>query len=396
MVYRPSRGDAPPRFGAGARHQPHPGGTVSADEYRDPMRYEMERETALRTSWMIAGHSSEMPNENDWITYEGHGETIVITRQRDGGVAAFHNVCQHRGARLTKSDTSGCQRRFSCPWHGWVYDTTGDLVGVPEREDFDPALLDGLRSPKVAVEEWGGFVWMNLAGPDAAPPLQEWIGRDIIEDLGKFRMEDMVLHEKWTVEVPTNYKCIVDGFNEVYHATELHHVPGEFTKSARDTQFVLTGPNSMMFVPRHQHREALDETADHQQYSICHYVIFPNTVFNNNPEHIQVFQPIPIGVDRTKFICWELVYHADGENDPDFADYWERTMTHWTHLKDVVAEDLFVFAELDATRHSMAYSMNRFSTKECKPVAYHETMNLAVRGRSPMERWNDYPAGGGE
>ena len=104
---------------------------------------------------------------------------------------------------------------------------------MPEREDFDPALLDGLRSPQVAVEEWGGFVWMNLAGPDAAPPLQEWIGRDIIEDLGKFRMEDMVLHEKWTVEVPTNYKCIVDGFNEVYHATELHHVPGEFTKIGR-------------------------------------------------------------------------------------------------------------------------------------------------------------------
>jgi phenylpropionate dioxygenase-like ring-hydroxylating dioxygenase large terminal subunit len=396
MVYRPSRGDAPPRFGEGVRKQPLVGGTVSADEYRDPMRYEMERETALRTSWMLAGHSSEMPNENDWITYEGHGETIVITRQKGGGVAAFHNVCQHRGARLTRNESSGCQRRFSCPWHGWVYDTTGNLVGVPERDDFDPALLEGLRSPKVAVEEWGGFVWMNLAGPDDAPPLQEWIGSDIINDLGKFRMEDMKLQEKWTVEVPTNYKVIVDGFNEVYHATELHHTSGEFTKAARDTQFVLTGPNSMMFVPRHQHRDALDETGDHQQYTICHYVIFPNTVFNNNPEHIQVFQPIPIGVDRTKFICWELVYNSEGENDQDFAAYWERTMAHWEELKGVVAEDLFVFAELDATRHSMAYNLNRFSTKECKPVAYHETMNLVVRGHSAMERWNDFPAGGAQ
>ena len=97
-------------------------------------------------------------------------------------------------------------------------------------------------------------------------------------------------------------------------------------------------------------------------------MIFPNTVFNNNPEHIQVFQPIPVGVDRTKFICWELVYQPNGDNDADFADVLGTTMAHWKELKGVVAEDLFVFAELDATRHSMAYSMNRFSTKECKPT----------------------------
>ena len=38
-----------------------------------------------------------------------------------------------------------------------------------------------------------------------------------------------------------SYKAIVDGFNEVYHATELHSSPPEFTKAARNTSFWFTG-----------------------------------------------------------------------------------------------------------------------------------------------------------
>ena len=158
---------------------------------------------------------------------------MIVARQPDGTLAAFHNVCQHRGSALNR-------RR-----HGWVRPPVhvpvarvgvrqrGVVVGVPEREDFDPAHLDGLRAPAVAADEWAGWIWINLAGPDEAPALVDWIGPDILADLGRFRMEDMVLHEKLVYDVPVNYKAIVDGFNEVYHVTELHHVDPIFTKSAR-------------------------------------------------------------------------------------------------------------------------------------------------------------------
>ncbi len=303
MVFRPTRGDAPARIGPGVTPQ-HPAVTheVSADVYRDPLRYELEVERVLRVSWLIAGRSSEMPSEGDWITYEGHGDTVVVSRLADGGVAAFHNVCQHRGARLTRGATSGCDRRFTCPWHGWVYDQTGELVGVPERQDFDPASLAGLRAPKVAAEEWGGWVWINLAGPDAAPPLLEWIGREIEVDLGRFAMEDMILHEKLVWDLDVNYKVVVDGFNEVYHAFELHHTGPAFAKSARETAFHLSGPHAMMFVPRHEKLQRLAETGDHHANTICHYVIFPTSVFNNNPDQIQLFQAVPLGPERTRFI----------------------------------------------------------------------------------------------
>lgn len=380
MVYRPTRGDAPPRVGPDLPLVPEGtvGGVVDASVYTDPTRYELERERVLRASWIIGARSSEVPNANDWVLYEGHGETIVISRQVDGSLRAFHNVCQHRGARLTRGETSGCDRRFTCPWHGWVYDTTGALVGVPEREDFDPLHVTGIEIPSVAADEWGGWVWINLAGDDA-PPLLDWIGPDIVADLGRFRMEDMILHEKMVVDIPVNYKAIVDGFNEVYHATELHHTPPEFTKAARSTHFWLTGLNSMMFVPRADKLDRLAETGDHLQNAICHYVVFPNTVFNNNPDHIQVFNPIPLDVDTTRFICWELIYAPDGADDPEYERYLKHTMAHWAALKDIVAEDLFIFGELAGTKHSMGYNRNVLSTRECKIVAYHQHMDERIR-----------------
>lgn len=380
MVYRPTRGDAPPRVGPDLPLVPEGtvGGVVDASVYTDPTRYELERERVLRASWIIGARSSEVPDANDWVLYEGHGETVVISRQGDGSLRAFHNVCQHRGARLTRGETSGCDRRFTCPWHGWVYDTTGALVGVPEREDFDPLHVTGIEIPAVAVDEWGGWVWINLAGDDA-PPLLDWIGPDIVADLGRFRMEDMVLHEKMVVDIPVNYKAIVDGFNEVYHATELHHTPPEFTKAARSTHFWLTGLNSMMFVPRADKLDRLAETGDHLQNTICHYVVFPNTVFNNNPDHIQCFNPIPLDVDTTRFICWELIYAPDGADDPEYERYLKHTMAHWAALKDIVAEDLFIFGELAGTKHSMGYNRNVLSTRECKIVAYHQHMDERIR-----------------
>ena len=148
--------------------------------------------------------------------------------------------------------------QFKCPYHGWTYDLTGKVKGVPERADFDPEHLKDLRSPQVAVDEWGGWVWVNLAGPDSAPSLQSWIGEEIMIDLGQYDMEDMVLLDVLEWDVPVSYKAIVDGFNEIYHTAELHHVDKAWTKSARDTSFwMVNDHNYMCFVPRHQHRDEL-------------------------------------------------------------------------------------------------------------------------------------------
>ncbi|MFT6764511.1 MAG: phenylpropionate dioxygenase-like ring-hydroxylating dioxygenase large terminal subunit [Candidatus Aldehydirespiratoraceae bacterium] len=379
MVHVPTRGDVPVRLGADVKRIPDYGPSLmDAEVYRDPVRFELERERVLATHWILAGRTEQVADAGDWITFEGHGETVVVTRQPDGSLAAFHNVCQHRGPAIVGEATGCGAKRFTCPYHGWVYDTTGLVVGVPEREDFNPDHLDGLRSPAVAVDEWGGWVWINLAGPDKAPPLLEAIGPEITADLGRFRMQDMVLHEVIEFDVPVSYKAIIDGFNEIYHTKQLHGVPPSWVKAAREASFHIVGDNSMCFVPRADKLDNLAEDPDHHQHAICHYVVFPNTVFNCNPEHIQVFNPIPIDVDRTRFLCWQIIYRGD-LTDPEYAAYHAETMTFWERLQSVVAEDIGIYEQLARTKRSSGYRRHVLNERECKIAHYHDLMDTKIQ-----------------
>jgi nitrite reductase/ring-hydroxylating ferredoxin subunit len=189
--------------------------TVDARVYTDPERFELERKYILNPSWQILCRSEELKDTGDHVVWEGQGETVLITRLKDGGLSAFHNICQHRGARIVRD--SGCgARRFKCPWHDWVYDFDGTVIGIPDKEDFDPALVENARAPRVEVDEWGGWVFGVLAGPGIAPPLKEWLGEDIINDLGKYNMDKMYLREKMTWYVDVNWKVIIDAFKGAF------------------------------------------------------------------------------------------------------------------------------------------------------------------------------------
>lgn len=115
--------------------------TMSASVCTDPARFELERERVLSTHWLIAGWSGQIPDTGDWLTFEGHGAVVVVTRQPDGSLAGFHNVCQHRGPAIVGPQTGCGVRRFTCRYHGWVYDTTGAVVGVPDRRRPHPLLV---------------------------------------------------------------------------------------------------------------------------------------------------------------------------------------------------------------------------------------------------------------
>jgi choline monooxygenase len=127
-----------------------------------------------------------------------------------------------------------------------------------------------------------------------------------------------------------------------------------------------------------RHLDALAEDWDHHRYAICHYVVFPNTVFNCNPEHVQVFNPIPIDVDRTRFLCWELIY--PDLDDPEYAEYHERDDEALGRLKVVVGEDIEIYDQLARTKRSSGYTKPHPQRRECKIAHYHENMDRKIRG----------------
>jgi len=77
-------------------------------------------------------------------------------------------------------------------------------------------------------------------------------------------MEDMVVHEVVEWDVPVSYKAIVDGFNEIYHTKELHHVSPEWVKAAKGTSFHIVDDNYMCFARGPRPQLASKQSPAHQ------------------------------------------------------------------------------------------------------------------------------------
>src|SRR4051794_14590055 len=72
---------------------------LNAKHYRDPAQHEREIERIFMESWFPVCPSVDLSEPRDYVVWD-RLQPVVIVRLDDGSVAAWYNVCQHRGARL--------------------------------------------------------------------------------------------------------------------------------------------------------------------------------------------------------------------------------------------------------------------------------------------------------
>lgn len=112
---------------------------VSLEPNISPEYFERERDVIFRHAWLNVGRTHDIPNIGDYLVKEMHilRTSVLVVRGRDGQIRAFHNMCRHRGNKLCATGSeSGNARGFSCAFHGWTYDPEGQLVIVPDEDQF--------------------------------------------------------------------------------------------------------------------------------------------------------------------------------------------------------------------------------------------------------------------
>ncbi|TIX95590.1 MAG: hypothetical protein E5V17_03870, partial [Mesorhizobium sp.] len=74
--------------------------------YVDPAIFELERELWFPRQWSLVAHTSEVPERGRYIVRQLFDEEIIVVRFGDGeeDIAAYYNVCTHRGSRLCAKD----------------------------------------------------------------------------------------------------------------------------------------------------------------------------------------------------------------------------------------------------------------------------------------------------
>lgn len=197
-------------------------GHIPVEYYTSPDYFEKEKEQLFRRAWLMVARDSEVSKPGDYILVEppGLGASVVITRGKDDKVRAFHNTCSHRGVALV-DQAQGNTLTFRCPYHAWTYGIDGALRAVPCEKDF-PGLdksKNGLAP--IHLDIWNGFIFLNFSEvPELS--LAEFLG-GMGPMLGDMPFEDYPFFVKIVSDIDSNWKFMVNAFNEGYHVGILHN-----------------------------------------------------------------------------------------------------------------------------------------------------------------------------
>ena len=188
---------------------------------------EFEREALYAKEWLCVGRAERIPDPGDWFTVNIVGEPIIVARDKGGEVRAMSAVCQHRAMQVCQGE--GNDTTFKCPYHHWIYGLDGRLLGAPAMERTDSFDKADWGLPTLQVEQWMGFVFVNLDADAAplAPTLERYSGY-----LTNYDLENAVCPGTFTLEdMPWNWKVMFENFNDGYHANRLHQFVQDFCPS---------------------------------------------------------------------------------------------------------------------------------------------------------------------
>ncbi len=181
--------------------------------------FRREQKELFARSWTFACMAEDLKEAGDYLCTEVAAHPIILLRDREGKLRAFHNVCRHRLSRLLEGRGT-LTRAITCFYHGWSYDLTGALVAVPyERTRFDEVDKSCLGLVPVQIGEWKNLVFVN---PDPkAESLEAWLD-DLPTRCGPHRPERLVEVADVRYRHRANWKILIENFMDGYHLVPLH------------------------------------------------------------------------------------------------------------------------------------------------------------------------------
>ena len=274
--------------------------------YTDPAFLDLERQFVFDASWVFAGAAEAIPQAGDLAPLTLIGRPVVVVRQRDGGIKAFHNVCRHRGVILVEAAQSG-RPAIVCPYHAWSYGLDGTLLRTPHfsgqgNHDHGGIAQACLDLKPVRCEVWHGLIFLNLSA--AAPPLSEHMA-PVARRYGDFDFSEMRLGAVQEFELAANWKLPIENFIEGCHLPWTHPFLNSVSSMANHYSVVdepIAGQGSDLYERDKAGHDALPQfsgLSEHWRVRAEYPSLLPNMLLGVHVDHITVWGIYPLGPDRS-------------------------------------------------------------------------------------------------
>ncbi|XP_049932963.1 choline monooxygenase, chloroplastic isoform X5 [Nymphaea colorata] len=135
--------------------------TPPSSWYTDPLFLDIEFDRVFYRGWQaVAGYVEQVASAHDFFTGRLGSLQFVITRDTNGHLRAFHNVCRHHASLIA----TACGRKscFVCPYHGWTYGLDGGLLKATQISGIKNFHLHELGLLPINLATWGPFLLLNF------------------------------------------------------------------------------------------------------------------------------------------------------------------------------------------------------------------------------------------
>ncbi len=333
------------------------------ENYRSEPRFAVERRVLRRHPTGFCP-SAALPTPGSYVAREAAGTPLLAVRVNDGRVRVFRNACRHRGTELASG--AGCEKAFACRYHGWTYNLDGSLRHVPDEHGFPG--LDKRTRGLVSVDavESQGIVFVTQDGSAGAT----------LEALPPLIAPEYRFLGSAEIDVPANWKIMVEGFLEGYHIRATH--PETFYPLQFDNLNVVErfGRNNRIAFPYRAVNKLRDvppteRSVDGKLTYVYH--LFPNVMVATFPGRVFMVVVEPLAIDRTRLITSMLT-----DRDPSDGAAQANLERGGQLVNGGALEDREVACAIQRSLVSGANEFFEFGRFEGAIVHFHQTLRASL------------------
>jgi len=351
--------------------------TSPVDHYLSEQRFAEERTKLLMVQPHAVAHVSELPEPGSFLRRDLFGQPVLLARDKQGDVRAFLNVCRHRGAQLV-AEESGCQHKFSCPYHAWTYSSAGKLLAAPHfKEGFPGAEKSDFSLTTLPCREAYGFVWVvPTVGLDA--PLHGYLD-EMGDELGELDVGSLDIAVEDTIICDANWKVLIEGGIESYHFKVAHRdTIGPYFEDNLSS-YQSYGKHMRSVLPRASMSEVFPNLPQDQWRLRDHaniiYTMFPTSQMLVQQDHLIWIRSTPISAGKTELRLATMVPRSGHYGEGKGQAYWER---NHAITMNTLKEDFEIGEGIQRGLASGANSELNFGRFEGALEVFKQTVNELV------------------
>ena len=346
-------------------------------EYIDSKRNLLEKKILFKNNPVCIGIASDIPNKGDWFTLDLIDTPLLIVRKNSRDIAAYINICTHRGAKVAKEDSGKKAFSFKCPYHSWVYNLEGKLISRPRENAFDKIDKNECSLKQINIYNHNGFLWLNM-NKKSEIKFKKNV-KDLNLLLKDYNLNNYHFYKNKIININMNWKLAADTFLELYHINSLHDQTLSPIIMSDIALFDYFGSNIRIIGPRKsvlKSKNKLQTNKEFKTHTIQVITLFPNTVIVTHHEHVEVWHILPDEKENESKVSFSL-YSKEKAITKSAKQHWDN---NFNLAIDVVQAEDFPLGE-DVQKGFYADPKRKliFGKNEPGLQHFHKSINQALK-----------------